>query len=211
MYVRVAVGYETLHAVEQPAAVLFGICRTEHHALQVASGIRLGEIHGHGFAGADTRNVLLPLLLVAELVKGLDAVLKTPYVFKPCVARRNYFVCKSVCRNGEIKTAIPARHGHSVHPRSYSVGEVLLCALGVAHTSVLEVRAFGINALGIGGHDICRYIAHDFEHTVVAVHCVVEVNGRIIVFCRIRIVAFAESDNLFHKGVIQMELQFRLI
>ena len=209
--VRVAVGNETFHTVEQPAAVLFGISGTEHNALQVASCIRFSKVHGHCLACANARNVFLSLLLVSEFVKSFYAVLKTPYIFKTGISGRNNLVCKSVRSDRKIKTAVSARHGHTIHSRSNSICEIFFGTLGVTNSAVLEMRTLGINALCVGSHNVCRYITHDFKHTVVAVHCVVEINRRIIVFSRIRIVAFAKSDNLFHQGVIQMELQFRLI
>ena len=66
--VGVAVGDETLHTIEQIAAIYFTIGGLQHDALQVGTGIRLGEVHRHGLTGTHARDVFLALLLVAEFI-----------------------------------------------------------------------------------------------------------------------------------------------
>ena len=86
MYVRVAVGDESFHSVEQPAAVFLAVCSLEHHALEVGTGVRFGKVHTHGLACAYPRNVFLALLLTAELIESLYAILQRPDVLEACVS-----------------------------------------------------------------------------------------------------------------------------
>ena len=76
MDVRVAIGDEALHAVQSPAVFLLIVGGLEHHTLQVGTCIWLGEVHRHGFALAYAGDVALTLLLGAELIECLDAVLQ---------------------------------------------------------------------------------------------------------------------------------------
>ena len=87
--VAVAVGDEALHTVQTPAASLLVIGGLEHHTLQVAAGIRFGEVHRHGLAGADARDVFLALLLGAKLIEGVDATLQTPDVLETGIGGRD--------------------------------------------------------------------------------------------------------------------------
>ena len=80
--VRVAVGDEALHAVQSPALRGLVVGGLEHDGLQVAAGVGLGEVHRHRFAGADARDVAAVLILVAELVERLGAVLQAPEVLE---------------------------------------------------------------------------------------------------------------------------------
>ena len=66
--VGVTIGDETLHAIEQIAAILFTIGSLQHDALQVGTGIGLGKVHRHGLAGANARDVFHALFLVAEFI-----------------------------------------------------------------------------------------------------------------------------------------------
>ena len=113
VYVGVAVGYEPLHAVEQPAALLLGVCGLEHHALQVASGVGFCEVHRHGLAGTDARDVFHPLLLAAEFVQSLYAVLQAPYVLEARVGRCHHLRCHGIGRHGQVEAAVSARHAYA--------------------------------------------------------------------------------------------------
>ena len=73
--VGVAIGDETFHAVETPCAVLI-LCSLQHHALQVGTCIWLGQVHTHGLACANARDVLLTLFLRTELIEGVDTALE---------------------------------------------------------------------------------------------------------------------------------------
>ena len=74
--VRVSVGDETFHTVEEPASVLLRISCLEHNRLEVGTCIRLSEVHRHGLTVADTWNEALTLILVAELIECLNTILK---------------------------------------------------------------------------------------------------------------------------------------
>ena len=108
--VRVAVGDEALYAVEQPAAFFLAVCCLEHYALQVGTCVGLGEVHTHCLAGTNARNILLALLLVAELIESLYTVLKAPYVLEAGVGCGNNLRSHRVGSNRHVETAVTARH-----------------------------------------------------------------------------------------------------
>ncbi len=70
--------------------------------------------------------------------------------------------------------------------------------------AVLHNRAFVVNILGILCYHICANVAHDFEHTVIAVHCVVEILGRVVKLVSVGEVSLFELHNLFHHGMAEM-------
>ena len=78
MQVCITVGDETFYTVQSPTVLRLIECSLEHYALQVGAGIRLGQVHGHGLACADTRDETAVLVLVSEFVESLDAVLERP-------------------------------------------------------------------------------------------------------------------------------------
>ena len=88
--VAVAVGDEALHAIQAPAVLLLIEGGLEHHALQVAAGIWLGEVHRHCLAGAHARDVFLALLLGAKLIESVDARLQAPDVLETGIGGRDH-------------------------------------------------------------------------------------------------------------------------
>ena len=83
MNIGIAVGDETLHAIQTPCAVFFAIGGFQHHALQIRTGIRLGEVHRHGLPCANTGNETSMLFRRAEFIERFDAILERPNVAKP--------------------------------------------------------------------------------------------------------------------------------
>ena len=108
--VGVTVRDEALHAVKVPALVGFAVGGLEHHALQVGTGIGFGQVHRHRFAGAHARDKAGTLVLVAEFIQGLDAVLQGPDVLETGVCRGDHFVDGRVGGNREVEAAKAARH-----------------------------------------------------------------------------------------------------
>ena len=127
VYVAVAVGDETLRAVQTPATVLLVVGGLEHYALQVAAGIRFGKVHGHGLAGTHTGDVFLALLLRTEAIEGLYAVLQGPDVLETGICRCHHLVGGGIDSNGQVQTTIAAGHGHTVQSCLVHGLQVLVC------------------------------------------------------------------------------------
>ena len=89
----------------------FAVGGLEHHALQVGTGIGFGQVHGHRLAGALARDKAGTMVLVAELVQGLDAVLQGPDVLETGICRGNHFVDGTCGGLREVEAAEAARHG----------------------------------------------------------------------------------------------------
>ena len=128
-----------------PALVSFAVGGLEHHALQVGTCIRFGQVHGHRFAGADARDKAGTLVFVAELVQGLDTVLQGPDVLETGVCRGDHFVDGRVGGNRKVQAAEAARHRDTVEA-SLAGGFEVFVGLGcVADAAVFAVGAFGVH------------------------------------------------------------------
>ena len=116
-----------------------------HHALQVGTGIGFRQVHGHRLAGAHARNETGTLVLVAEFIQGLDAVLQGPDVLETGVRRGDHFV-DGTCRGlREVQAAEAARHGHTVEAGLAGGFQVLVGLACVTHAAVFAVGAFGVH------------------------------------------------------------------
>ena len=207
--VGVTVRDETLHAVQVPALVFFAVGGLEHHALQVGTGIGFGQVHGHRLAGAHARDKAGTLVLVAEFIQGLDAVLQRPDVFETGVCRGDHFVDGRVGGNREIEAAEAARHRDTVEA-SLAGGFEVFVGLGcVADAAVFAVRAFGIHVFGVREDRVCGDVASDFEHAVVVVHSVGKIFRRIVEIVLVSKAVFLELDNALHQGAA-FEVEFNL-
>ena len=81
----------------------------EHHALEVRTGIGLGQVHGHGLAGADAREEFLPLLFGTELVQGVGAALQAPDVLERGVGGAHQLGAHAEHDVRKVQAAVPAR------------------------------------------------------------------------------------------------------
>ena len=143
--VGVAVGDETLHAVKVPALVFFAVGGLEHHALQVGTGVGFGQVHGHRLAGTHARDKAGTLVLVAEFIQGLDAVLQGPDVLETGVRGGDHFVDGRVGGNREVESAKVARHRDTVEASLAGGFQVFVGLACVAHAAVFAVGAFGVH------------------------------------------------------------------
>ena len=159
--VGVAVGDETLHAVEQIATILFGISGLQHDALQVGAGIRLGEVHRHGFAGTDARNVFHALLLVTKFIQGVDARLQGPDVLEASIGGGDHFAQHGENGDGQVQATVTARHGNAPEAALSAGIEVLNGLGGIDHATILQMRTFEVHALGVGFDDVGGDVARD--------------------------------------------------
>ncbi len=207
--VGVAVRDEALHAVQVPALVSFAVGGLEHHALQVRTCIRFGQVHGHRFAGADARDETGTLVFVAEFIERFNAVLEGPDVLETGVCRGDHFVDGRVGGNREVETAKAARHRDTVEA-SLAGGFEVFVGLGcVADAAVFAVRAFGIHVFGVREDRVCGDVASDFEHAVVVVHSVGKIFRRIVEIVLVSKAVFLELDNALHQGAA-FEVEFNL-
>ena len=87
VYVRVSIGNEALHAVQQPTFVFFRVSGFQHNALQVGTGIGFGKVHRHCFSTANAWYILLSLLFITEFIERFNAILQAPNILKACVGR----------------------------------------------------------------------------------------------------------------------------
>ena len=167
MQVRVAVGDETLHTVQAPAVVRLVVGSFQHDALEVGTGIRLGQVHRHRFAGADTRDEAAVLILVAKFVQGLDTILQRPDVTEARIGSSDDFGTHRVRSNREIQTTEAARHRHAIQSGLHHRVEVSLRARSIFHAAVGAVRTFLVHTLGVGSNDIGGNFARYFQYFVV--------------------------------------------
>ncbi len=178
--VGVAVRDEALHAVQVPALVFFAVGGLEHHALQVGTGIGFGQVHRHRFAGADARDEAGTLVLVAEFIERLDAVLQGPDVLETGVCRGYHFVDGRVGGNREVQAAKAARHRDTVEASLAGGFEVFVGLACVTNAAVFAVRAFGVHFFGVREDGVRGDVASDFEHAVVVVHRVGKIFRRVV-------------------------------
>ena len=189
--------------------VSFAVGGLEHHALQVGTGIGFGQVHGHRLAGAHARDKAGTLVLVAEFIQGLDAVLQGPDVLETGVCRGDHFVDGRVGGNREVEAAKAARHRDTVEA-SLAGGFEVFVGLGcVADAAVFAVRAFGIHVFGVREDRVCGDVARDFEHAVVVVHSVGKIFRRIVEIVLVCKAVFLEFDNVLHQGAA-FEVEFNL-
>ena len=165
--VSVAVGDESLHTVQAPALVGFVVGSFQHDALQVGAGIGLGQVHRHGFAGADAGNETAVLVFVTEFVQRFDTVLQRPDVAEAGIGLSHDLRTHGVGSDGEVETTVAARHGHTVQASLHHSVEVLLCTAGIFHTAVGTMRTFCVYAFCVGGNHFAGNLAGDFQYFVV--------------------------------------------
>ncbi len=65
--------------------------------------------------------------------------------------------------------------------------------------------------LGIGGDDVAADFAYDVEHSLIVVHGILKVEGRVVIFLGIGIVTLLERNNLLHQRMGQMMLEVGIV
>ena len=211
MDVGVAIGDETLHTIEQVAAVLLGVGGFQHHTLQVGTGIGLGEVHRHGLAGANARDVLHALLLVAEFIQGVDARLQRPNVLEAGIGAGHHLAQHGENSDGQVQATVTARHGNAPEAALSAGIEVLHSLGGIDHAAILQMRTFEVDTLGVGFNDVGGDVARDVEHTTVVLHRVFVIDGSVCIVFLVRKIAFLQFDDALHQRVVEVELQVRVV
>ena len=202
--VGIAVGDESLDAVQIPALVLFTVRGLEHDRLQVGARVGLGQVHRHRFARAYARDETHALVFVAELVERFGAVLQAPQVLEACIGRADHVGSHDVGHYREVEAAKPARHGHTHQAGLAACLKVARRAGGIRHAAALAHRTVVVHTFGVGSYDFGTHFTHNLKHLVVAVHCVGKVHWGIVVFVLVGKVALLEFNYALHQRVIQM-------
>ena len=73
------------------------------------------------------------------------------------------------------------------------------------------MRTFEVHALGVGRDYVCSHISGDLEELVVVGNGIFEIDRCIFKLFRLGVVALLELDYPLHKGMMQVELEFRMI
>ena len=89
--------------------------------------------------------------------------------------------------------------------------DVVVCLRCVVHTSVYEVRTFEVYVLRVRLDDVGSDVASDFEHTLIVLDSVLEVDGRILIFIFVGEVALLELYYALHFRVIKIEIVLRMV
>ena len=211
MDVRIAVGDETLDTVQEPASFFFAPRGLEHDALEIRSGIWLGQVHGHGLPGADARNEPPALLFGAELIEGIAAALKAPDVLEARIGGRNDLAGHAEYNVRDIQSAVAARHRKAPEAGLAGRLEVLEGLGGVDHASVLEMRPFQVHALGIRGDDVRCDVPGDFQQAAVVLDAILIIDRSFRILLLFGETALLELDDTAHQGMIEMESDFRMV
>ncbi len=181
--------------------VFFAVGGLEHHALQVGTGIGFGQVHRHRLAGAHAGDKAGTLVVVAELIEGLDAVLQGPDVFETGVCSGDHFVDGRVGGNREVQAAKAARHRDAVEASLAGGFQVLVGLACVAHAAVFAVGALGVHVFGVGEDGVGGDVASHFEHAVVVVHRVGKIFRRVVKAVLVGVAVFLELHDALHQGM----------
>ena len=204
--IAVAVGDKALHAVEAPSAILV-LSGLEHHALEVATSIGLGEVHRHSLAGAHTWDIALELILVASLKEGVDTALQAPHVLEASIGLSNHLAHHRESDVGQVQATILAWHRHAIESSLAGHVKVLLSLAGIGHTAVGMMRTFLVDALGIGSDGLGSNLSGYLQNLVVGVDGIVKVDWCIVKLLALSVVALFHSHDFLHQGMTQMILQ----
>ena len=210
-YVAVAVGDETLHAVQEPCALLLRPRGLQHHGSQIRTGVRLREVHRTGRTGRNPRQVLLFKLLRGELVERLGAVLQAPDILEAGIGARHHLVGHHEAEQREIQAVVLARQRQTAQAGLDDRVQVTLRALGVDHMVVHHLRPLVIHALGIGSDHVAAHLARDRQHLAVGVHGVFEILRRIIIGVLLGESALFQFHDLTHQRMLEVVLQILVI
>ena len=196
--IRITVSDETLHTIEQPATFFFRISSLQHHTLQVGTGIRLGQVHTHGLAGANAGNVLGTLLLGTEFIQCIDARLQGPNILETGIGSRNHLRQHGEGGIGNIQATITTGHADTPKAGLASGVEVLISLGSIDHASILKMRTFQIHAFGIGLNDVSGNVTRYFEDAMIVFNGIIVIHGSIFKLVFIFKVALFELNDSLH-------------
>lgn len=153
----------------------------------------------------------LALILRAELIERLGAVLQAPEVLKACIGAAHDVGCHDVGGDGEVETTEAAGHCHAHQAGLAAGGQILLGAGSVGDTAVGHCRTVVVHVGGVVGDGGAAKLAHNLEHAVVVVHGVVVVERRVVKLLRIGEVALFQSHDLAHQGMLEVKFKIGIV
>ena len=147
------------------------------------------------------------LILISELIDSFGAILEAPKVFESGISTADDIGSHDVGSDREIEATEATGHSHAHKAGLAASVEIAGSTLGIDHTVIFHAGSCMVDLLGIFSDDIAAYFAYDFEHLVIAILGVGIVEGGIIVFFGISVIAFLERHDLLHHrmGEIMFE------
>ena len=205
MKVGVAVGDEALHSVQAPAFGSLVPCRLQSDGLQVAAGVRLGEIHRAGGTLPDTRQVFLFQLVAAELLDGVGAVGKAPDGGEADIGAGNHLGHHYDSRTREVKSVVLAVERYTVEPGLDEGVEVAACAGSILHAASFELRTHVIYFLCIGSNHVASDFTKQIHQHIVLLHSLLGICRRFRVLSGLGKILFLYGHHLFHLRMVEIE------
>ena len=202
---------EAFHSVQIPALVFFTVSGFQHDRLEIGTCIRFRQVHWHGFTLAYAGDITLLLFFVGKFVNGFSTILQSPQVLETGITAAHDIGSHDVRSDREVQASKAAGHSHAHQPCFAAGIQVTGSPAGIGHTIVGADRAFMIDTFCIGSDDVTTDFSYNFQHFVVAVHCVFEVYRSIVEFIFISIVALFQLNNSLHQRMVQVMLEFRSI
>ena len=209
--IRVTVRDKTFHTVQIPALVFLTVGSFQHDSLKVGTGIRFGQVHRHGFTLAHTGDVAFLLIFVCEFINCFCTILQSPEVLESGITAAYDVGSHDIRSDREVQSAETAWHSHT-HQTGFAAGfQIGSSTAGIGHTVIGTYRSFVINAFGIGSDDVATYFTYNFQHFVVAVHCIFKIYRSVVEVIFICIVALFQLNDSLHQRMAQVMLEFRRI
>ena len=79
------------------------------------------------------------------------------------------------------------------------------------HTTVYEVRTLKVDILRVRLDDVGSDVAGNLKHTLIVLDSVLEIDGRILKFIFVGVVALLEFNDALHFRVIKIEIVLRMV
>ena len=79
------------------------------------------------------------------------------------------------------------------------------------HTTVYKVRTLKVDILRVRLDDVGSDVAGNLKHTLIVLDSVLEINGRILKFIFVGVVALLEFNDALHFRVIKIEIVLRMV
>ncbi len=204
MNIRVAVGDKAFHSVQVPLILFFIEGSLQHYGLKIRPCIGFGKVHRHGLSLHHARDVFVFLVFITKFIDGLATILEHPYILKARIGTTHDIGTDHIGHHRKIKSTILAGKTHTHQFRSVEHVEVLLCVTGIGHTTVGYGGTVVIYLLGVGLDDLAAYFSHHHQHLVVAVHCILKIDGGIVVRLSVGIIPFFQFHNSLHQRMLKV-------
>ena len=183
----------------------------QHHGLQVAAGVGLGQVHRAGLAARYPGQILGLELLGRELVQRLGTVLQAPDVLEAGVGARDHLIRHHEIDEREVQPLVLARQRQPEQAGLTQRLDIAGRARSILHVIVHDLGAVVIDSLGVRGDHVAAHFADDFHHAAVAVLSVLEIDRRVVVRILVGISFLLELHDLLHQRMIHVELEILVV